>query len=105
MPNQKLDFEATFCYLSGKIVIVHLRHVYFLLPHIQCGSDIFLFTNILFPLSTVEIISEDSILKWYREAHSPKGKMHFLEKMRPFMEWLQNAEEGKLENVNLSKNH
>lgn len=44
---------------------------------------------------TVEIISEDSVLKWYREAHSPKGKMHFLEKMRPFMEWLQNAEEGK----------
>lgn len=35
------------------------------------------------------------MLKWYREAHSPKGKMHFLEKMRPFMEWLQNAEEGK----------
>lgn len=35
------------------------------------------------------------MLKWYREAHSPKGKMHFLEKMRPFIEWLQNAEEGK----------
>lgn len=44
---------------------------------------------------SVEIISEDSVLKWYREAHSPKGKMHFLEKMRPFIEWLQNAEEGK----------
>lgn len=43
----------------------------------------------------MEIISEDSVLKWYREAHSPKGKMHFLEKMRPFMEWLQNAEEGE----------
>lgn len=34
-------------------------------------------------------------MKWYREAHSPKGKMHFLEKMRPFIEWLQSAEEGK----------
>ena len=43
----------------------------------------------------MEIISEDSVLKWYREAHSPKGKMHFLEKMRPFIEWLANAEEGK----------
>jgi hypothetical protein len=40
-----------------------------------------------------EIISEDSVLKWYRDGHSPKGKMHFLEKMRPFIEWLQNAEE------------
>jgi hypothetical protein len=43
----------------------------------------------------VEIITEEPVLKWYREAHSPKGKMHFLEKMRPFIEWLQNAEEGK----------
>lgn len=46
-------------------------------------------------LIPVEVISEDSVLKWYREAHSPKGKMHFLEKMRPFIEWLANAEEGK----------
>lgn len=43
----------------------------------------------------MEIISEEPVLRWYREAHSPKGKMHFLEKMRPFIEWLQNAEEGK----------
>lgn len=52
----------------------------------------------------MEVISEEPVLKWYREAHSPKGKMHFLEKMRPFIEWLQNAEEGKLrkffENIN-----
>lgn len=51
------------------------------------------FNKILVLFYKLEIISEDSILKWYREAHSPKGKMHFLEKMRPFVEWLANAEE------------
>lgn len=51
------------------------------------------FYKIIVLFYKLEIISEDTISKWYREAHSPKGKMHFLEKMRPFMEWLQNAEE------------
>jgi hypothetical protein len=53
------------------------------------------FYKIIVLFYKLDIISEDSVLKWYREAHSPKGKMHFLEKMRPFIEWLQNAEEGK----------
>ncbi|CRK99797.1 CLUMA_CG013105, isoform A [Clunio marinus] len=54
------------------------------------------FYKIMVLFYKLEIISEDSVLKWYRDAHSPKGKMHFLEKMRPFMEWLEKAEEGKL---------
>jgi len=44
-----------------------------------------------------DILSEDVILKWYRETHSAKGKGHFLEQMKKFVEWLQNAEEGKFE--------
>lgn len=52
----------------------------------------------------MEIISEEPVLRWYREAHSPKGKMHFLEKMRPFIEWLQNAEEGKRNTIRLRLN-
>jgi len=40
-----------------------------------------------------EIISEDVILKWYKEAHSVKGKSVFLEQMSKFIEWLNNAEE------------
>lgn len=46
---------------------------------------------ILFP---AEVISEETIFKWYKDAHSAKGKMHFLEQMKKFIEWLQNAEEG-----------
>ena len=45
-------------------------------------------------LFSVDIISEDAVLKWYRESHSAKGKSVFLEQMKKFVEWLQNAEEG-----------
>lgn len=45
---------------------------------------------------SAEIVSEDAIFKWYKEAHSPKGKNHFLDQMKKFIEWLQNAEEGNL---------
>lgn len=51
------------------------------------------FQKIILLFYKTEIVSEDSIFKWYREAHSAKGKMHFLEQMKKFVEWLQNAEE------------
>lgn len=41
------------------------------------------------------VVSEDAILKWFKDGHSQKGKMHFLEQMKKFIEWLQSAEEGK----------
>lgn len=49
---------------------------------------------ILFYKIPADIISEEVILKWYKEAHSSKGKIMFLQQMKPFIEWLQNAEEG-----------
>uniref|UniRef100_A0A8C0H2K2 eIF5-mimic protein 1 n=1 Tax=Chelonoidis abingdonii TaxID=106734 RepID=A0A8C0H2K2_CHEAB len=36
---------------------------------------------------------EEAILKWYKEAHLAKGKSVFLDQMKKFVEWLQNAEE------------
>jgi len=41
------------------------------------------------------VLTEEVILKWYKEGHS-KGKTTFLEQMKKFIEWLQNAEEGNL---------
>jgi len=41
-----------------------------------------------------DVLSEDTIIKWYKEAHSVKGKSVFLEQMSKFIEWLQSAEEG-----------
>lgn len=35
-------------------------------------------------------------MKWYKEAHSSKGKSVFLEQMKKFIEWLQSAEEGTI---------
>lgn len=51
------------------------------------------FQKIMLLFYKAEIVSEESIMKWYKDAHSSKGKMHFLEQMKKFIEWLQNAEE------------
>jgi len=40
-----------------------------------------------------DILSEEVILKWYKEPQSSKGKIMFLQQMKSFIEWLQNAEE------------
>ena len=39
------------------------------------------------------MVSEDIILKWFKDGHSAKGKSVFLEQMKKFVEWLQSAEE------------
>ena len=41
-----------------------------------------------------EVVSEDAVLKWYKESHLTKGKSVFLDQMKKFVEWLENAEEG-----------
>lgn len=46
-------------------------------------------------LFLAEVLSEEPILKWYKDAHVAKGKSVFLEQMKKFVEWLKNAEEGK----------
>ncbi|XP_018801792.1 PREDICTED: protein krasavietz [Bactrocera latifrons] len=51
------------------------------------------FQKIILLFYKTEVLSEGSILRWYKDAHSNKGKMHFLEQMRKFVEWLQSAEE------------
>lgn len=51
------------------------------------------FHKIVLLLYKTDVLSEDVIMKWYREAHSTKGKSVFLEQMKKFVEWLQNAEE------------
>lgn len=40
-----------------------------------------------------EVLSEEVILKWYKDSHSTKGKSIFLDQMKKFVEWLQSAEE------------
>ncbi|BES99058.1 initiation factor 5C [Nesidiocoris tenuis] len=52
-----------------------------------------IFQKIILLFYKKEVLSEEVILKWYRDGHSVKGKMMFLEQMKKFIEWLQNAEE------------
>ena len=40
-----------------------------------------------------DVVSEDTILRWYKELHSSKGKTVFLAQMKSFVEWLEQAEE------------
>lgn len=51
------------------------------------------FQKIIVMLYKNDVLSEDAILRWYKEGHSPKGKSTFLEQMKKFIEWLENAEE------------
>jgi hypothetical protein len=51
------------------------------------------FQKIILLFYKADVLSEDAILKWYKDSHSNKGKSVFLEQMKKFVEWLQNAEE------------
>jgi len=52
------------------------------------------FQKIILLFYKAEIISEEVIMRWYKEApHLSKGKLMFVEQMKNFVEWLQNAEE------------
>lgn len=51
------------------------------------------FQKIIVLFYKTDVLSEDTVLKWYKEAHSPKGKSVFLEQMKTFVTWLENAEE------------
>ncbi|XP_051948393.1 eIF5-mimic protein 1 isoform X3 [Xyrauchen texanus] len=51
------------------------------------------FSKIVVLFYKADVLSEEAILKWYKDAHAAKGKSVFLEQMKQFVEWLQNAEE------------
>lgn len=78
-----------------------LRHLLWLF-HIAQPEDYSVFClmywelclTVWFHLSIAEVIREEVILKWYKDAHSSKGKSVFLEQMKKFVEWLENASEG-----------
>eukprot|EP00118_Oscarella_pearsei_P005326 m.24358 g.24358 ORF g.24358 m.24358 type:complete len:437 (+) comp28612_c0_seq3:107-1417(+) len=52
------------------------------------------FQKIILLFYKTDVLSEDCVLKWYKDAHSPKGKTVFLEQMKKMVEWLQSAPEG-----------
>ena len=53
------------------------------------------FNKIVLLLYKTDVLSEDAILKWYKETHSSRGWSVFMDQMKKFIEWLEAAEEGK----------
>merc|ERR1711992_232751 len=51
------------------------------------------FNKIILLLYKIDILSEDAILKWYKESHSQRGWSVFMDQMKKFIEWLENADE------------
>ncbi|XP_077996916.1 eIF5-mimic protein 2-like [Glandiceps talaboti] len=55
------------------------------------------FQKIVILFYKTDVLSEDAIIKWYKESHIAKGKSVFLQQMQKFIEWLQSAEEESSE--------
>lgn len=51
------------------------------------------FQKIIMLFYKTDVISEQVILKWYKQDFNVKGKKMFVDLMKNFVEWLQNAEE------------
>jgi len=51
------------------------------------------FQKIIMLFYKMDVISEDTVLLWYREGHLQKGQSVFLQQMKTFVEWLKKAEE------------
>uniref|UniRef100_A0A4W5Q339 eIF5-mimic protein 1 n=1 Tax=Hucho hucho TaxID=62062 RepID=A0A4W5Q339_9TELE len=54
------------------------------------------FSKIVVLFYKADVLSEEAILRWYKDTHTTKGKGVFVEQMKKFVEWLQNAEEGNI---------
>jgi len=50
------------------------------------------FNKIILLFYKTEVLSEEVILKWYKDGHIPKGWTVFMEQMKKFIDWLEQAE-------------
>jgi hypothetical protein len=50
------------------------------------------FNKIILLFYKTEVLSEEVILKWYKDGHAPKGWTVFMDQMKKFVEWLEQAE-------------
>lgn len=51
------------------------------------------FQKIIFMFYQSEVLAEEAIIQWYKNAHSSKGQTQFMAQMEKMVEWLENAEE------------
>ena len=60
---------------------------------LTCTANEILFYVVFF-IIIADVVSEDAILKWYKETHSARGWSVFMDQMKKFVELLEHAEEG-----------
>lgn len=51
------------------------------------------FNKIVLLLYKTDVLSEEVILKWYKDSHSSRGWSVFMDQIKKFIDWLQAAEE------------
>ena len=51
--------------------------------------------SVFISISPPQVLSEEVILKWYKDGHIPKGWTVFMEQMKKFIDWLEQAESGE----------
>ena len=85
MKNFSIDLNDT---LSTDLINFYKIKNWNFYLSIQCSNFV-----LLIP---ADILSEDAVLKWYKESHSQRGWSVFADQMKKFVEWLEHAEEGKL---------
>ena len=59
---------------------------------LTCTANEILFYVVFF-IIIADVVSEDAILKWYKETHSSRGWSVFMDQMKKFVDWLEQAEE------------
>ena len=59
------------------------------------------FNKIVLLMYKSDILSEDTLLKWYKVDHSPRGWYFFMDQMRIFIEWLEKSDENMKKNCSL----
>ncbi|KAI4304194.1 hypothetical protein MLD38_039743 [Melastoma candidum] len=80
----------TFC-TNGKIGLELMYKV-----QIQCYDDaklMKLFPEIVRSLYEQDVLAEDTILYWFRKGTNPKSRQIFVKSIKPFVNWLEEAEE------------
>ena len=80
-----MEFNIVTSYMGNNLFLIHYT-IWFFKDH---------FINFFYALSA-DVLSEDSVLKWYKEAHSARGWSVFMDQMKKFVDWLEQADEGEL---------
>lgn len=87
--------NMNFLKIFSKIILLFYKGEFGSFSGCFCFAQIAITDRSLSPalLSTADVLDEDTIIKWYRESHSSKGKSVFLDQMKKFIDWLEHAEE------------